>query len=55
MHVRAGAHRYALAWLALDVAEGLDINPKLYRTGAYRLAPPKTRRLYRMAVLGRGR
>ncbi len=27
---------FALSWLALDVAEGLDINPKLYRTGAYR-------------------
>ncbi len=30
---------YALTWQALDVSEGLDINPKLYRTGAYRVAP----------------
>jgi hypothetical protein len=30
---------YALAWMALDETEGLDINPKLYRTGAYRNAP----------------
>lgn len=30
---------YALAWQALDVTEGLDINPKLYRTGGYRMAP----------------
>jgi hypothetical protein len=29
---------YSLAWQALDVTDGLDINPKLYRTGGYRLA-----------------
>jgi hypothetical protein len=27
---------YALSWLALDVTDGLEIDPKLYRTGAYR-------------------
>jgi hypothetical protein len=29
---------YALTWQALDVTDGLEINPKLYRTGAYREA-----------------
>jgi len=30
---------YALSWQALDVTDGLDINPKMYRTGGYRRAP----------------
>jgi hypothetical protein len=33
---------YALTWQALDVTDGLDINPKLYRTGAYREAPEQS-------------
>jgi hypothetical protein len=41
METRKGARPnraawYALSWLALDVTEGLEIDPKLYRTGAYR-------------------
>jgi hypothetical protein len=27
---------FALSWVALDVKDGLEIDPKLYRTGAYR-------------------
>lgn len=44
---------YALAWLALDVTEGLEINPKLYRTGAYRMAPVKNAPLVPPAGAGR--
>jgi hypothetical protein len=37
---------FALTWRALDQAQGLDINPKLYRSGAYmrpeRAAPEVT-------------
>jgi hypothetical protein len=29
---------FALGWLQLDVAEGLDIDPKAYRTGRYQNA-----------------
>jgi hypothetical protein len=41
METRKGARPnraawFALSWLALDVTDGLEIDPKLYRTGAYR-------------------
>lgn len=45
---------YALAWLALDVTEGLDINPKLYRTGAYRLGPAQNAPLVPSGGAGTG-
>ena len=44
---------YALAWQALDVTEGLDINPKLYRTGAYRVAPAQNAPLVPSGGAGR--
>lgn len=30
---------FALGWYALDVSDGLDIEPKDYRTGQYKIAP----------------
>ena len=29
---------YALGWYALDIVEGLDLDPKTYRTGQYKIA-----------------
>ena len=44
---------YALAWQALDVTDGLDINPKLYRTGAYRVVPAQNAPLVPSGGAGR--
>lgn len=30
---------FALGWYALDDGKGMDIDPKTYRTGQYKLAP----------------
>jgi hypothetical protein len=46
---------YALTWQALDETEGLDINPKLYRTGDYRNPPPRNDGLVPAAGVKAGR
>ena len=30
---------FALGWYALDVTDGIDLDPKTYRTGQYKNAP----------------
>jgi hypothetical protein len=30
---------FALGWYALDVSDGIDLDPKSYRTGQYKIAP----------------
>jgi hypothetical protein len=30
---------FALAWYSLDKADGMDIDPRTYRTGQYKIAP----------------